>query len=323
MTQARPDWGRTALIGATGFVGGVLARHIVFDAAYASATIDGMAGETFDTVICAGAPAAMWRANADPDGDLANLESLVGSLTKARIGKFVLVSTIAVLADPASGADETTTDFETALAYGRNRRWLETALAERFAILILRLPALFGPGLKKNFLYDLRHPVPGFLRPERHELIRDQIDELAALTFDQVYLSDAPSGLMTLDRAALQDHPHAAHLAEAIVNAGFGATGFTHPDSRFQFYGLDGLADDIRTALTLDLDALHLAVEPWRAGDLCEHLTGRPLALSATPRRTEDMRTRHAQAFGGAGPYLRSRDQVLAAIRRDWDAGSW
>lgn len=66
------DWGRAGLVGASGFVGGVLSRQRTFDAGYTSRSIADIAGERFDTVVCAGAPAAMWKANADPDGDWAN-----------------------------------------------------------------------------------------------------------------------------------------------------------------------------------------------------------------------------------------------------------
>lgn len=323
MTDARSAWGRSALIGSTGFVGGVLSRQVAFDAAYASTTIDQIEDEAFDTVICAGAPAAMWRANADPEGDRANLERLAAVVGRARIGRLVLISTIAVLADPASGADETTTDFETELSYGRHRRWLETALSDGFSTLILRLPALFGPGLKKNFLFDLRHPMPAFLKPELFDALRAHLTGEASSVLQAVYQADAMTGLMTLDRAALAAHSNRANLTDAVIAAGFAATGFTHPDSLFQFYGLSNLADDISAALDLDVNVLHLAVEPWRASDLSVRLTGGPLTVTTASVRREDMRTRHASALGGGGPYLRSHDQVLECIRRDWDAGAW
>jgi hypothetical protein len=323
MTQARPAWGRTALIGSTGFVGGVLSLDVAFDAAYASATIGRIEGEAFDTVVCAGAPAAMWRADADPDGDLRNLERLVATLAKARIGRVVLISTIAVLGDPAAGANETTADFETDGAYGRNRRWLETTLADRFPTTVLRLPALFGPGLKKNFLFDLRHPMPAFLRPEAFASLAGRLSKATAAALAATYAQDAATGLFTLDRVALAGHIAAADLTEAVIDHGFDAPGFSHADSTFQFYGLRRLADDIDAALRLNLDILHLAVEPWRAGDLAEALTGRASTRREASLRMEDMRTRHGSAFGSAGPYLQSRGQVLEAIRRDWDAGAW
>ncbi|WP_029414759.1 NAD-dependent epimerase/dehydratase family protein [Brevundimonas bacteroides] len=323
MTDARSAWGRTALIGATGFVGGVLSREVTFDASYASANIDSIVGESFDTVICAGAPAAMWRANADPEGDLDNLGRLVDAVSQARINQLVLISTIAVLADPAAGADESTTDFETDHPYGCHRRWLETALVDQFPTLILRMPALFGPGLKKNFLFDLRHPVPAFLKPDGFVSLSERLSIEMARTLSAVYAADAATGLITLNRPALAGHPDGAALTEAVVAAGFAATGFTHPDSRFQFYDLGGLAQDISIALDLHLDVLHLAVEPWHAGNLSRELIDHPLEISTAPLRIEDMRTRHASSFGGTGPYLRSREQVLTAIRRDWDTGAW
>ena len=73
--------GEAALIGYTGFVGGNLSAQRPFDALYNSSNIDDIAGRAFDLIVCAGARAEKWKANADPERDLANIESLPAAVT--------------------------------------------------------------------------------------------------------------------------------------------------------------------------------------------------------------------------------------------------
>lgn len=146
-----------ALIGYTGFVGGNLARQHEFDATFNSANIEQIEGRSFDLVVCAGAPAEKWKANADPDADFANIGRLIAALERVETEKLVLVSTVDVFARPI-GVDENSEVKLTGLhAYGRNRRILEDAVAARFDATILRLPGLYGHGLKKNVIYDFLH----------------------------------------------------------------------------------------------------------------------------------------------------------------------
>jgi nucleoside-diphosphate-sugar epimerase len=122
-----------------------------------SRNIDQIAGRSFDFVVCAGARAEKWKANAEPERDLDNIESLVRALEQANIGKLVLISTVDVFLDPI-GVDENSPTSTSGLhAYGRNRRRLEQILAGRFDTAIIRLPELYGPGLKKSVIYDLLH----------------------------------------------------------------------------------------------------------------------------------------------------------------------
>lgn len=144
-----------ALIGCTGLVGGTLLARRPFAAAYRSTTIDGIAGRTFDRIYCAGAPAEKWKANRDPDADRANLERLVATVSKARARKLILISTVDVFGDPRRVTEHDAPTPTT--AYGRHRLELERTLASRFDTLIVRLPGLFGTGLKKNAVYDLLH----------------------------------------------------------------------------------------------------------------------------------------------------------------------
>lgn len=149
----------TALIGHTGFVGSNLDAATVFDARYNSRNIDEMAGRSFDLVVCAGVSAVKWMANREPEVDRAGIKALTDVLGAAKVGELVLISTIDVYPDPAAGGDETTViDPAVNHAYGRHRYELEEWAKATFPLVrIVRLPALFGPGLRKNAIYDLLH----------------------------------------------------------------------------------------------------------------------------------------------------------------------
>jgi hypothetical protein len=147
-----------AIIGDTGFVGGNLCRQQEFSKRYNSRNIESIQGESFDEIICAGMPAAKWIANQRPQEDLEILETLKSCLTQARADRFTLISTVDVYANPTEVDESISPDTSQAHAYGLHRYWLEEFVRERFPDhLIVRLPGLFGFGLKKNVIYDLIH----------------------------------------------------------------------------------------------------------------------------------------------------------------------
>jgi hypothetical protein len=144
-----------ALIGCTGFVGGNLLRQAPFDDLYHSRNINDIRGRHYDRLVCAGARAEKWKANLDPEGDRAGMRSLMTALEHVQARQVILISTVDVYPEPV-GVDETTPiDPACASAYGRHRFELEQVLAARFDPLIVRLPGLFGAGLRKNVIYDL------------------------------------------------------------------------------------------------------------------------------------------------------------------------
>jgi nucleoside-diphosphate-sugar epimerase len=149
-----------ALIGHSGFVGGAILRARSFDARYRSTDIDDIRGKRFDTVVCCGAPAEKWRANSDPEEDRARLATLTSALAEVTARRLVLVSTVDVYPSP-SGVDEATRiDPEAGQAYGRHRYALEELCRARFETTVVRLPGLYGQGLKKNAIFDLLHGRP-------------------------------------------------------------------------------------------------------------------------------------------------------------------
>ena len=144
-----------ALIGFSGFVGSTLLKQARFDALYRSTTIGEIEGKVFDTVVCAGAPAQKWIANREPEADRRIIDSLMAHLNTIQCKTFVLISTVDVFKSPV-GVDEDTLVDETGLhAYGLHRRLLEKFVANHFPKhLIVRLPGLVGPGLRKNVIFD-------------------------------------------------------------------------------------------------------------------------------------------------------------------------
>lgn len=145
-----------ALIGYTGFVGGTLLKQARFESLYRSLNINDIQGASFDQLVCAGAPAQKWIANREPDADRQNINTLIDQLRTVRCKTFVLISTVDVFGDPV-GVDEDSHVEEAGLhAYGLHRRYLEKFVEDHFAHhLIVRLPGLVGPGLRKNVIFDL------------------------------------------------------------------------------------------------------------------------------------------------------------------------
>ncbi|MBQ0727310.1 MAG: NAD(P)-dependent oxidoreductase [Thalassolituus oleivorans] len=144
-----------ALIGFTGFVGSTLLRQNQFHEVYRSTNIHEILNREFDLLVCAAAPAQKWIANREPVNDQKNINSLINHLRTIKCKKFILISTVDVFKEPI-GVDEYTPVEEAGLhPYGLHRRLLEKFVEVQFPQhLIVRLPGLVGPGLRKNVIFD-------------------------------------------------------------------------------------------------------------------------------------------------------------------------
>jgi nucleoside-diphosphate-sugar epimerase len=148
-----------ALIGHTGFVGSNLLRSEIFSSTFNSKNVEDIRGRHFRRIVCAGIPAVKWLANQRPEADRDNIARLMDALRHVTADAFVLISTIDVYPSPI-GVDEadTPTAADAMEPYGRHRLEFENFVGTHFSgSHIVRLPALFGPGLKKNAIYDLLH----------------------------------------------------------------------------------------------------------------------------------------------------------------------
>lgn len=147
-----------AIIGHTGFVGGNIAAQRRFHAWFNSKNIESIRGQCFDLLVVSGMPAAKWIANRDPVGDRTTLERLWENLAQCRADAVVVVSTVDVYPTPIGVDEDTFIEPTYQNTYGKHRLELERRAEEHFSkVLVVRLPALYGPGLKKNAVYDLLH----------------------------------------------------------------------------------------------------------------------------------------------------------------------
>jgi nucleoside-diphosphate-sugar epimerase len=243
-----------ALIGHTGFVGGNLAAQHRFDAWFNSRNIEAVRGQRFDRLVIAALPAAKWIANAHPAGDAAGLDRLWDSVRLALATTVVVVSTVDVYPQPAGVDEDTAIDPAAQQPYGKHRLMLERLAADHFPrVLSVRLPGLYGPGLKKNAVYDLLHDN------EVHKV---------------------------------------------------------HANGVFQFYNLNRLWRDVRTALDAGLSLLNLATGPVSIREVAREAFGFEFANDpGTKPARYDIRTKHAALFAGSNGYIESRERVLAGLR--------
>jgi len=147
-----------ALIGHTGFVGGNLDRQHSFCGRFNSKNIEEIRGASFDLVVVAGVQAKKWWANQNPAEDWAQIERLLNALSSVRAEKLVLISTIDVYPRPCGADEETPICEDPNNVYGVHRHRVEEALSRQFpTTCTVRLPGIFGDGLKKNVIFDLLH----------------------------------------------------------------------------------------------------------------------------------------------------------------------
>ena len=303
----------TVLVGSTGFVGGNLLAAHPFDAAYHSADVQNGFGRDNGLVVYAGVPAAMYLANADPAADLAVMAAARENLRRLAPKKVVLISSICVFADSRGKTEADEPTPEGLAPYGANRLQLERWVREDWPdALIVRLPALYGKGLKKNFLYDLHTITPALLRPDKYRQLAAE-SELVRIGYE-----DAGNGFYKLSGKA-----DPAALRAWFAAAPFNALAFTDSRSVYQFYDLARLWRDIRTALDADLRVLHLATPPLSAARVYEAFTGKTFTnhLPGAPF-DYDLRTRYAALLGGAGEYLCPEPECLTAVcdfLKNWD----
>ena len=149
---------KNAIVGYSGFVGNNLLSCYKFDYFYNSENFNEAKNKSFYTLFFTGIPSVKWYANKYPKKDYLNIEKIKKILSTIQVKKIILISTIDVYENTSLCLDENyRIKKEKNHTYGKNRYEFELFIKKKFKnkYHIIRLPALFGKGLKKNIIYDL------------------------------------------------------------------------------------------------------------------------------------------------------------------------
>lgn len=292
------------LVGYTGFVGSNLCLSHDFDYRINSKNIETAFDVCPETLIYAGVPAEMFIANQYPEKDRAIIENAENNIRKIRPQRVVLISTVAVYDRTNQVDEDDEPDVDHLTPYGRNRFALEKWVEENYREhLIVRLPAIYGENLKKNFLYDFIHYIPAMLTGEKFT----ELSRKDALIEESYYrLDNGFYKCRDLDDAARKK------LKASFQAVGFSALNFTDSRSVYQFFWLKHLYRYITECLEKGVKKINLVTPPVSVGELYHHLTGGTFENITNKKPFDyDIKTKHSQTG-----YLMTKEEELSQIKQ-------
>ncbi|MGL6100395.1 MAG: NAD-dependent epimerase/dehydratase family protein [Fusobacteriaceae bacterium] len=303
------------LIGYTGFVGGNLDRQDNFQKRYNSKNISEIKNENFDILYCAGVSAVKWFANQNPEKDISGINSLVENLKIVKAKKFVLISTIDIYSELGEVDEDTIPNILKQDTYGKNRYYLENWVKETFEnYLIVRLPALFGKGLKKNFVYDLMNPIPSSIISKKWEELKLNLKSEQFLKLENNYSKDENSNYNFKKNI---DKKSKLELEKILKDYGFTSLCFTDTRSYFPFYNLENLNKDIKIAFEKGVKILNLSVEPLTCEEVAKEVFCLDLEnhIEGKEPVKYDMKSKYDNLYNGKNGYLYSKADTLNYLK--------
>ena len=296
------------LVGHTGFVGNNLYRYGSFELGVNSGSVREAYGTKPDLCVYAGLRAEKYLANQQPEKDWQMIEQEKENIRMIKPQKLVLISTIDVFKSPLAVYEDSAIDMDGLQPYGYNRRVLENWVRENYPeALIVRLPGLFGEGIKKNFIYDIINVIPFMLSETKMGELSSQE---AAI---EEYYEIQDNGFWKC-RNLNEGEKNA--LRNILSRVNFSALRFTDSRSEFQLYPLKRLWSDIKIALENKIELLHTATEPISAGEIYKFLYGREFMneTAGVPAKY-DYRTRYSGLYKRDGGYIMGKEEVLLEIQ--------
>lgn len=301
---------RKALVGYTGFVGSNIAVSSEFRGLYNSRNISQIYDQAYDLVIYAGVRAEKFLANQEPDKDKEHIDKTIETIRRIRAKKFVLISTIDVCSNLYMQDEFEEVVDEKLQPYGRHRFRLEQWVQNNVdSAVIVRLPALYGKGLKKNFIFDAIQMAPTMIKSDIYTNMKNRQN-----VFLDQYYSYESNGFYKLKTLGPSEKQH---LKEFFMQQEFNALSFTDSRNEYQYYPLSSLWNHIQVALENDLKVVCLNSEPISAAELYRSVFGQDFVnmVTETPLRY-DLKSKFADLFGGNDGYIYNKSYILADIKK-------
>lgn len=291
------------LVGYTGFVGSNLCKQEAFDLLINSKNIETAFEKNPDVLVYAGVPSEMFTANTNPHKDKQITDNAFENILKINPKKVVLISTVAVY-DNTCGVDEDyPINYQQLTPYGRNRYDLEKKIESQFDnSLIVRLPAIYGNNLKKNFIYDYINFIPALLKEPLYSDFSKSSELIKNAYFDR---GDGFYKCKELDDELK------AELKEEFKRLGFSALNFTDSRSVYQFYNLKHLYRSIEECLKRKIKKINLVPQPLSTAELVREISGEVFENKISEKPFNyDLRTKYTDSG-----YIMDKQQVLQEIK--------
>ncbi|TKZ30179.1 NAD(P)-dependent oxidoreductase [Brachyspira catarrhinii] len=300
------------LIGYNGFVGSNILLKSDFYSKYNSKNINDIRNREFDLLICSAIPSDMQLANLKYKKDLENINELLNILKTVKSKKAVLISTIAVYPQPVI-YDENDFDYESDSNYGKNRKLAEYEFSKIFRdSYIIRLPALFGNNLKKNFIFDIINPEPSFFTKEKFEYINSILKDD---TLKKYYNYNKDTERYIFDRNKAINDNIRSRIKDILFSINETSLQFTNSNSRFQFYNLDNLYKDILKSIDNNINILNICSEPISAKEIMKNIFNKDFDSDKAKLYDYNMKSIYASKWNNSDNYLYNKDNIYSDLK--------
>lgn len=295
------------LVGYTGFVGSNLRNEHEFDLLCNRQNIQEAFGKQPKLLVYSGVPAEMFLANQNPKADFEIVKQAMENIRRIQPETVVLISTIAVYPDTHNADEDTVIAKNQLSAYGANRLALEQWIEQEFEQhLIIRLPAIYGINLKKNFIFDYINYIPAMLTEEKYLQYSQQE------TILQDCYEKQKNGFW---KCRELNQTEKFELRNCFHRLGFSALNFTDSRSVYQFYHLAHLWEHIQIALDHKISKLNITTPPVSVAELFEALEDSVFVneLNKQPFNY-DLHTKYDSIFGGKDGYFMTKEEEIKEI---------